>query len=123
MTNPQGEGVVRALVLDHVEAFNTHDRDRLLRGLAEDVVWSTGRDTIRGAEALAEVFDDGLWAMQPSLTVQHLLVDGDQAAVQMSEILNVRGEQCRFAIAAFFHVRGGHIQRAKVYREGSADID
>lgn len=69
--------MVRALVLDHVDAFNSQDRDRLLRGLAEDVFWSTGRDSIRGAKAVAEIFGDGLWAMQPSLTVQHLLVDGD----------------------------------------------
>ncbi len=54
MTSPPGEDMVRALILDHVEAFNTHDRARLLGGLAEDVVWSTGRDTIRGVEVLAE---------------------------------------------------------------------
>lgn len=123
MTNPQGQRVVRALVLDHVEAFNAQDRDRLLKGLAEDVVWSTGRDTIRGAGTLAEIFDAGLWAMHPSLTVRHLLVDGDRAAAQMWEVLTVTGEQRRLAIAAFFYVRNGHIRRVKVYREGSADID
>ena len=123
MTSSQGEGRVRALVLDHVEAFNDHDRGRLLRGLAADVVWSTGRDTIRGAEALAEIFDDELWAMQPFLTVEHLLVQGNRAGAQMSEALTVAGEQRCFAIAVFFHIRGGRIQQAKVYREGSADID
>jgi len=123
MTNSPGKAVVRALVLDHVDAFNSQDRDRLLRGLAEDVFWSTGRDNIRGAKAGAEVFGDGLWAMQPSLTVQHLLVDGDRADAQMSEVLTVAGEQRRFAVAAFSRIRGGHIQRTKIYREGSADID
>jgi ketosteroid isomerase-like protein len=115
--------MVRALILDHVEAFNTHDRARLLGGLAEDVVWSTGRDTIRGVEALAEIFDDGLWAMQPLLTVEHLLVQGNRGGAQMTEALTVAGERCRFAIAVFFHVQRGRIQQAKVYREGTADID
>jgi len=123
MASSYGEGMVRALVLDHVEAFNTHDRARLLRGVAEDVVWSTGRDTIIGVEALAEIFDDGLWVMQPSLTVEHLLVQGDRAGSQMSEALTFAGEERCFAIAVFFHIRGGRIQQAKVYREGSADID
>jgi len=123
MARSQGEGTVRALVLDHVEAFNTHDRARLLRGVAEDVVWSTGRDTTVGVEALAEIFNDGLWVMQPSLTVEHLLVQGNRAGAQMSEALTVVGEQRCFAIAVFFHIRGGRIRQAKVYREGSADIE
>ncbi len=121
--SPGPGGTVRALVLDHVEAFNTHDRARLLSGLAKDVVWSTERDTIRGVKALAEIFDDRLWAMQPSLTVEHLLVQGDRAGAQMTEELTVAGEQRRFAIAVFFHVQRGRIQQAKVYREGTADID
>ena len=55
--------------------------------------------------------------------MEHLLVQGNRAGAQMSEALTVVGEQCCFAIAAFFHVRGGRIQQAKFYREGSADID
>lgn len=122
MTRVAG-GAVRALVTDHVEAFNAHDRQRLLAGLAPDVAWSTGTDTFRGTQALAEIFDDGLWAMQPSLTVVDLLVDEDRAAAQMVEVLTVEGRQRRFMIACFLEVRAGRIQRAKVYREGSADID
>ncbi len=117
------DGAIRALKTDHVEAFNTHDRRRLLAGLAPDVTWSTSADTFHGTQALAGIFDDGLWAMQPSLTIVDLLVDHDRAAAQMVETLTVEGQQRRFMIACFFEVCAGRIQRAKVYREGSADID
>lgn len=109
--------------MDHVEAFNAHDRPRLLAGLARDVVWSTGADVFHGIEELEEVFDDGLWAMQPSLTVMDMLVDEGRAAVQMAEVLTTEGEQRRFAIACFFSIRAGCIQQVTVFREGSADID
>lgn len=87
------------------------------------MTWSTGADTFHGTQALAEIFDDGRWAMQPPLTVVDLLVDQDQAAAQMVETLTVEGQQRCFMIACFFEVCAGRIQRAKVYREGSADID
>lgn len=116
------DGTVRALVADHVDAFNARDRSRLLAGLATDVVWSTGTDTFRGVQALVDVFDDGLWAMQPSLTIMDLLVDGHRAAAQMLEVLKVDGQQRRFMIACFFEVWAGRIHSVKVYREGSANI-
>lgn len=122
MTQEVGDAV-SALVTDHVEAFNAHDRPRLLAGLAPDVAWSTGADTFHRTQALAEVLDDGLWAMQPSLKVVDLLVDEDRAAAQMVEVLTVEGRQRRCMIACFFDFRAGRIQRVKVYREGSADID
>ena len=114
---------IRALVKDHVDAFNAHDRPRLLDGLATDVVWTTGADTFRGVSSLADVFADSLWAMQPSLNITDLLVDGDRAAAQMLEVLTVDGQQRRFMIACFFDIRAGRIHGAKVYREGSADLD
>lgn len=123
MTQEAGGAVVRALVTDHVEAFNAHDRPRLFAGLTPDVTWSTGADTFSGTQALAQVFDDGLWDMRPSLTVVDLLVDEDRAAAQIVEVLNVEGQPRRFMIACFFELRSGRIQRVKVYREGSADIN
>lgn len=83
------DGTVHALVTDHVDAFNSHDRPRLLAGLASDITWSTGADTFRGVQRLLDVFDDGLWALQPSLTITDLLVDENRAAAQMLEVLNV----------------------------------
>ena len=113
---------VQALVRDHVDAFNAHDHARLLAGLATDVVSTTGADTFRGHQALTEVFDDGLWAMQPSLTIVDLLVGEGRAAAQRLEVLAIEGRQRRFTIACFFEIRVGRIQSVKVYREGSANI-
>jgi ketosteroid isomerase-like protein len=115
--------LVRLLITDHVDAFNAHDRQRLLAGLASDVVWTTGEDTFHGVSSLADVFDDGLWAMQPALTLTDLLVQRNRAAAQMLEVLTVDGRQRQFMIACFYEIRSGHIQSVKIYREGSADID
>lgn len=110
------------MVLDHVEAFNQHDRRRLLAGLAPDAVWNTGRDTFVGHAALAELFDDDLWLLGPSLGVQNLVCDGSVVAAQFIEALTVEGVRQSFAIAGFFVIRAGLIQSVKIYREGSADV-
>lgn len=60
-------------VLEHVAAFNAHDRLRLLAGLAADATWLTGRDSFQGHAELAEMFDDWLWSLNPSLRVLRLV--------------------------------------------------
>lgn len=110
------------LVDEHLAAFNAHDTERLLSGLADDIVWATGRDVFRGREALIEIFDAGLWAMQPSLQCRSLLDGGDCAAAELTEQLTVDGEVRRFPIAVFFRFAAGLITHVTVYREGSADI-
>ncbi|HEY7007485.1 MAG TPA: nuclear transport factor 2 family protein [Jatrophihabitantaceae bacterium] len=113
----------RELIEEHIAAFNAHDTARLLARLAPDVVWATGRDVIRGRDELAEVFDDGLWQLRPSLVTRRLVASGNVVAVELSERLHVDGVARLFPIAAFFDVSGGVIRSARVYREGSADID
>ncbi len=109
-------------IFEHVAAFNAHDRERLLSGLHPGIVWSTGRDTLRGHAALAELFDDGLWAMSPSLRVLRLVTGTSVAAAELQESLTVDGEVQTFAIACFFDLDGPSIVRVKVFREGTADV-
>jgi hypothetical protein len=113
----------RQVVEEHLAAFNAHDTERVLAGFASDAVWATGQDVARGSDALAELFDAGLWELDPSLRVL-TLVDADPlVAAELHETLKVGGERRDFRIAVFFTVAGGLIRSAKVYREGSADID
>lgn len=109
-------------VLEHIAAFNAHDRVRLLAGLAADATWLTGRDSLHGHAALAEMFDDGLWALNPSLRVLRLVAEAQSVAVEMVETLTVDDEQQVCPIACFFDLQGATIRRVKVFREGSADI-
>jgi ketosteroid isomerase-like protein len=113
---------VRAAVLEHVAAFNAHDTARLLAGLAPDAVWITGQDTAIGRSALAELFDDWLWSLDPHLETIRLAVDGDTGAAELCESITLDGRRRQFSIAVFLTVTAGLITRAKVYREGSADL-
>jgi ketosteroid isomerase-like protein len=110
------------LVREHIAAFNAHDTSRLLAGLAPDAVWITGQDTVSGQDALGEMFDDGLWSLAPQLEPLSVLVDGDRAALQLRETITRDGARCEFVIAVFLDFAAGLIARAKVYREGSADL-
>jgi hypothetical protein len=123
-TDAVAAAATRAAVLDHVAAFNAHDTSRLISGLRRDVVWATGSDVFRGLSTLrADVFDEGLWAMRPSLEVRTLLIDGEAAAGVFHEVLIVNDKTREFDIAVFFTVSDGLIGRVKVFREGSADIE
>lgn len=112
----------RTAVDEHVAAFNAHDTQRLLGGLTPDAVWITGSDTVTGHAALADMFDDWLWSMDPRLEPVTVIADDRCAAAQFRETLTVEGERREFHIAVFFELAGGLIRRAKVYREGSADL-
>jgi len=114
----------RAAVEAHFRAFNRHDTAALLAGFAPDATWATGQDTVVGAPALADLFDEGLWTLRPSLEVLSLVCEGAGAAAELREALVVDGETRTFTIGAFFVVdAGGLITRGRVYREGSADIE
>lgn len=110
-------------IVRHVAAFNAHDTDRVLAGLAPDAVWITGHDVATGHGALAEVFDDWLWSMRPHLEIVTLVADGETVAAELRERLTVDRATREFAIAAFFRVHDGVIARATIYREGNATLD
>lgn len=109
--------------MEHVDAFNAHDTDRLLATVHPAVLWTTGTDVFRGADRLRdEVFDDAFWALWPSLRVQTLVVDGDSAAAVLTERITVDGEERSYDIAAFFTVALGVITSVRVLGAGSADL-
>jgi ketosteroid isomerase-like protein len=113
----------REAIDGYLAAFNAHDSAGLLAGLAPDAVWITGQDSAVGRAALAELFDDWLWSLDPHLEATRLAVDGDTAAAELLESITVDGQRREYSIAAFFTVADGVITRAKIYREGTADID
>ena len=108
---------------EHVAAFNAHDAARLLAKFDPDAVWITGADRFAGTVELTELFGDALWAMRPSLEIRAMVADDVRAALQLHESLTIDGEEHAFDIAVFLEFADGLITRAKVYREGSADLD
>jgi uncharacterized protein len=121
-SEPVAADDVRAAVLEHVAAFNSWDTGRLLQGFAADAVWVTGQDRFAGRGELSSLFDAGLWALEPHLDVLALVCADHAAAAQLHERLTVDGAVREFGIAVFFNLDDGLITRAKVYREGSADL-
>ncbi|MDT8915710.1 nuclear transport factor 2 family protein [Amycolatopsis sp. PS_44_ISF1] len=106
----------------HVAAFNDRDLDALLAGFTEDAAWVTGTTVVRGIVELTTLFADAMTQLLPTLTIQHVLTDGDRVAAQLTETLTHDGEEHTFAIAGFYRFRDGHIASAKIYREGSAEL-
>lgn len=117
-----GQPDLRTVLEEHVDAFNAHDTERLLRGLDEEITWHTGSEVVSGREALRTVFDDWLWDRAPRLDVRDLAVDGDRAAMECVEYILLDGRRVEFPIAAFFTVRNGLLTSVRVYREGRADL-
>lgn len=113
----------KSAIQEHLNAFNSCDRARLLDGLAEDVVWATGTDVWRGREALAELFDEPLWGLHPHIEVVRLIVEDDAGAAECVERMTIEGQIVEFPIAVFFTVRRRLLSRVKVFREGSADLE
>ncbi|SEK90651.1 nuclear transport factor 2 family protein [Streptacidiphilus jiangxiensis] len=110
-------------IREHLRAFNDRDLPALLAGFTDDAVWITGRSVARGRTELTELFTGALEHLLPTLTLENLLVDGDRAACQMVEHFTVSGHRREAPVAGFYHLRDGRISSAKIYREGSAEVD
>jgi uncharacterized protein len=116
-----GGSVVAALVREHVGAFNARDVERLMRGLTDDVVWSSGADLVVGRERVEEFVRDAMDGLAPTLRIRSLVADEVRAACELVETYRYEGAERRVSIAAFFEFVGGRISVVKVYQEGSAD--
>lgn len=84
---------VAAAIGEHVRAFNERDIDALMSGFTDDACWITGSSVARGQAELRELFASAMTGLLPTLTVQNLLATS------------------------------GRIASAKIYREGSAELD
>jgi uncharacterized protein len=111
-----------AVVMRHIDAFNAHDLDALMTCFSTDASWATGADRFQGAAALRTLFAGALEALSPRLSLQNLLVQGDQVACELREDYSAEGVDRTDYIAGFFRVETGRITAAKIYREGSAEI-
>ncbi|MEV6902900.1 nuclear transport factor 2 family protein [Amycolatopsis sp. NPDC051372] len=107
----------------HVAAFNDRDLTTLLGGFTDDAVCITGTTVARGRAELAGLFESAITQLLPTLTIDEILIDGDRMAAQLTERLTHGGEEHRFSIAGFYRLRNGRIASAKIYREGSAELD
>ncbi len=116
------EADVAAAIGEHVRAFNDRDIDALMSGFTDDACWITGSTVARGRAELTELLTSAMTGLLPALTIQDLLVTGDRAACQLIERLNVHGEEQVCFIAGFYEFRDDRIARAKIYREGSAEV-
>ncbi|WP_020661915.1 nuclear transport factor 2 family protein [Amycolatopsis benzoatilytica] len=107
----------------HVAAFNNRDLQTLLDGFTDDAVWITGTSVARGRAELTDLFSGAMEQLLPTLTIENVLVDGDQAAAQLTERLTHNGDDLVFAIAGFYRLAGDRIASAKIYREGTAELE
>jgi uncharacterized protein len=112
---------VEQLVKAHVEAFNAGDLDRLREGLAEDVLWMTGTDIVRGRAAVLDLLSNAMSGLAPQLRLIVFIASEHRAACELQETYVHKGVETTAHIAAFFEFSGALITRVKVYREGSAD--
>lgn len=106
----------------HIAAFNDRDLDALLAGFADDALWVTGKYTCRGHVELRELFAGAFSSIAPRLEVRSVLAVDDLVAAELVEYMVVDDHEVTAPIAGFYTVRDGRILRAKIYREGSADI-
>lgn len=106
----------------HVTAFNDRDIHALLDGFTDDAEWVTGQYRCLGRAELAELFTGAFATIAPRLEVVRVIGGDEAVAAELVERMAVDGQIFEAPIAGFYTLHGGRIARAKIYREGSADI-
>lgn len=116
----------RGIVITLIEAFNAHDLDALLAHYHPDVVKINPHfPEPRSGKAVVRDGYAGLFRRFPDVqdTIQRLVVDGDQAAVELSASWSVPGrphERRTMRIAAFLRIREGRIVEDVTYYDPRA---
>lgn len=106
-----------AAVEAHVAAFNADDLEGLVAGFSEDAVFASGDQLVVGRRGIRALFRDAVTTLDARLELRQAVVQGEVAACELTERLDLEGRIYEFQLAAFFTVRDGVIARAKVYRE------
>ncbi|MBS2961960.1 nuclear transport factor 2 family protein [Actinocrinis puniceicyclus] len=107
----------------HIAAFNAGDVEALISGFTEDAVWVTGTTIVRGRAELTELFAAAIAGLRPTLVVVQVITANDRVACELTETLTASDGPHSFRIAGFYRLRDGRIASARIYREGSAEID
>ena len=64
------------IIRSHVRAFNARDLEGLLRTLADDAVWTTGRTTVHSRADLAAFFQGAMTGLDATLSIRTLVTAG-----------------------------------------------
>lgn len=116
-----GGGTVLDAVAKHLAAFNTGDAERTSAGFAEDAVFVAGDQLVVGRPAIHKLFADAFAApVSATLELRQAYVEGETAACELVEHLEVGGAAQELPVAAFYTVRGGLLVRVRVYRDHPA---
>ncbi|MGC0252304.1 nuclear transport factor 2 family protein [Pseudactinotalea sp. Z1748] len=105
----------------HIDAFNAADPDRLLADFTPSATWITGDYTVPGGE-LRSFFEGAMRSIRPRLALTRTIDGGNTVVAEMTETWTHGGESKSATLVAVFDLVGGKIDRAKIYREGSADV-
>lgn len=104
----------------HIEAFNDGDPDLLLADFTPTATWVTGDYTVPSGD-LRPFFEEAMRSIRPRLTLTRTIDGGETVVAEMTETWAHDGEAKRAALVAVFDLDEGRIDKAKIYREGSAD--
>lgn len=122
MSAPRARQSALTVLERHVVAFNDRDVERLLAGFTDDAEWVTGEYRCRGHAALEGLFRGAFNAVAPQLEIVRMIPGADVVAAEFVEHMTIDRKAVQAPIAGFYTLRDGRMSRAKIYREGSADI-
>jgi hypothetical protein len=111
-----------ALVVQHLEAFNTGDLMRLLDGFRPDAVFASGTTVVRGRAEMEEFFGGAIRDLRPSLTAVRMVASDELVACELVEVFSLHGVEHTYHKGGFYRIDGDLIASAKIYGEGSAEI-
>jgi hypothetical protein len=106
------------VVEEHIRAFNACDLDAVMAGFDDEALFSTAEHLVVGAHAISRLFADSFAAAASArLELQRIVVEGDTAGCELTELIVAEGVEHTLEVAAFYTVRNGRIARVRIYRD------
>lgn len=118
VAGPESSAGPLQVVEEHIRAFNACDLDAVMAGFDDEAVFSTAEHLVVGAHAISRLFADSFAAPATAhLELKRVVVDGDTAGCELTELIATEGVEHTLEVAAFYTVRNGRIARVRIYRD------
>lgn len=113
----------KALMESYYEAYNSGDADALQRFYAPDVVLVSAQGRIEGRAALLDTYRWITGQMQDRMTPDSILIDGNRAAVEISDVFTARQDVADFLGRSLHRGESFSIRLCGIYTLGRSGFE
>ncbi len=120
--------LTKAFFEDYYRTYNSENPQALAALYADDVVFTSAQGTSHGRDAILQTYRYLIASFEDRMTPESILIDGDHAAVEITDVCTARedvpdfmgaslkkGEKLTLKLCGLYTVKDNRITQATIY--------